>query len=91
MDWLSECCSVQQVSYNVVEETIESFASLPQTTSAVALWLVNLDSLIASYLERVHPGKKQEISVRGKSFPCLSASFLGTWFSKHHKFQHIRL
>ncbi|KAG2713473.1 hypothetical protein I3760_04G177700 [Carya illinoinensis] len=68
VDWLYEC-SVQQVSYNVVQEIIVSFSSLPQTTSAVALWLVKLDSLIAPYLERVHPGKKQEISVRGRRAP----------------------
>uniref|UniRef100_A0A2N9IPY1 Homeobox domain-containing protein n=1 Tax=Fagus sylvatica TaxID=28930 RepID=A0A2N9IPY1_FAGSY len=67
-DWLCEC-NVQQISYNVVEETIASFASMPQTSSAVALWLVKLDALIAPYLERVHFRKKQEISNKGLEFP----------------------
>jgi hypothetical protein len=64
-NWLCEC-SAQQVPYNVVEQTIASFASMPQTSSAAALWLVRLDSLIAPYLERVRSGKKQEISIRGE-------------------------
>lgn len=89
-DWLYEC-SVQQVSYNVVEETIVSFASIPQTSSAVSLWLVKLDSLIAPYLEKIHSGKNQEISTRGKHIPCLSVSFLYAWSSKRRNFQLVGL
>ncbi|GMY13850.1 homeobox-DDT domain protein RLT3 isoform X2 [Fagus crenata] len=70
-DWLNEC-NVQQVSYNLVEKTIASFASMPQTSSVVALWLVKLDALIAPYLERVHYRKKQEISTKGIGLLYLS-------------------
>ena len=44
----------------MVEEIISSFASVPRTSSALALWLVKLDAIIAPYLDRVHPSKKQE-------------------------------
>jgi len=64
-NWLCEC-SIQQVPHTVDEETIASFASMPQTSSAAAVWLVRLDSLVAPYLERVRSGKKQEISIRGE-------------------------
>ena len=64
-------CSGQQVSFNIVEETIASFAAMPQTSSAVALWLVELDALIAPYLEKVRFQKKSEISTKGKGiFIC---------------------
>lgn len=64
-------CSGQQVSFNIVEETIASFASMPQTSSAVALWLVELDALIAPFLEKVRFQKKPEISTNGKGiFIC---------------------
>jgi hypothetical protein len=43
----------------VVEETIASFASMPHTSSALALWLVKLDAIIAPYLDRVQTQKKQ--------------------------------
>ncbi|KAL5554766.1 hypothetical protein UlMin_042167 [Ulmus minor] len=54
-DWLCQC-DVMQSSYNVGEEIIACFMSLPQTTSAVALWLVKLDALVAPYLERADTG-----------------------------------
>lgn len=55
-DWLCECNTLPQ-SYNG-EEIISCFTSLPQTTSAVALWLVKLDAFIAPYLQRAPHGKK---------------------------------
>ncbi|KAH0983648.1 hypothetical protein GBA52_010825 [Prunus armeniaca] len=58
-------CNIEQGSCNFSEELIASFACMPQTTSAVALWLVRLDALIAPYLERAHSQKRLEISVRG--------------------------
>ncbi|PQQ11915.1 homeobox-DDT domain protein RLT3-like isoform X2 [Prunus yedoensis var. nudiflora] len=58
-------CNIVQGSCNFSEELIASFACMPQTTSAVALWLVRLDALIAPYLERAHSQKRLEISVRG--------------------------
>ncbi|CAL2248561.1 unnamed protein product [Prunus armeniaca] len=62
-------CNIEQGSCNFSEELIASFACMPQTTSAVALWLVRLDALIAPYLERAHSQKRLEISVRGKHAP----------------------
>ncbi|XP_021819888.1 homeobox-DDT domain protein RLT3 isoform X1 [Prunus avium] len=62
-------CNIVQGSCNFSEELIASFACMPQTTSAVALWLVRLDALIAPYLERAHSQKRLEISVRGKHAP----------------------
>ncbi|PQP93389.1 hypothetical protein Pyn_21136 [Prunus yedoensis var. nudiflora] len=64
-------CNRVQGSCNFSEELIASFACMPQTASAVALWLVRLDALIAPYLERAHSQKRLEISVRlrGKHAP----------------------
>ncbi|XP_016652740.1 PREDICTED: homeobox-DDT domain protein RLT3-like isoform X2 [Prunus mume] len=62
-------CNIEQGSCNFSEELIVSFACMPQTTSAVALWLVRLNALIAPYLERAHSQKRLEISVRGNHAP----------------------
>ncbi|XP_073225978.1 homeobox-DDT domain protein RLT3 isoform X3 [Cicer arietinum] len=53
-DWLCRC----KFPDGVVEETVASFASMPHTSSALALWLVKLDAIIAPYLERVQTQKK---------------------------------
>ncbi|KAK7358463.1 hypothetical protein VNO77_00391 [Canavalia gladiata] len=53
-DWLFQC----KFPDGVVEEIIASFASMPHTSSALALWLVKLDTIIAPYLDRVHPQKQ---------------------------------
>lgn len=55
-DWLYQC-DVMQASYNIGQSIIECFTSIPHTTSAIALWLVKLDALIAPYLVREHAGK----------------------------------
>ncbi|TKY60775.1 DDT domain superfamily [Spatholobus suberectus] len=60
-DWLFQC----KFPDGMVEEIIASFASMPHTSSALALWLVKLDVIIAPYLDRVHPQKKQGISQHG--------------------------
>ncbi|CAJ2636583.1 unnamed protein product [Trifolium pratense] len=53
--WLFQC----KFPDGVVEETIASFASMPHTSSALALWLVKLDAIIDPYLDRVQTQKKQ--------------------------------
>ncbi|KAJ1379507.1 hypothetical protein SESBI_46832, partial [Sesbania bispinosa] len=58
-DWLFQC----KFPDGVVEEIIASFASMPHTSSALALWLVKLDVIISPYLDRVHPQKKQGIGM----------------------------
>ncbi|KAH1135746.1 hypothetical protein GLYMA_05G221500v4 [Glycine max] len=60
-DWLYQCKFLD----GVVEEIIASFASMPHTPSALALWLVKLDAIIAPYLDRVHLQKKQGTSQHG--------------------------
>ncbi|KAK7399047.1 hypothetical protein VNO78_10222 [Psophocarpus tetragonolobus] len=60
-NWLFQC----KFPDGVVEEIIASFASMPHTSSALALWLVKLDAIIAPYLDRVHPLKKQGTSQHG--------------------------
>ncbi|KAK4431168.1 Homeobox-DDT domain protein RLT3 [Sesamum alatum] len=45
-------------SYCASEEIISNFSTMPQTYSAVALWLVKLDMLIASHVETGHSQPK---------------------------------
>lgn len=58
-EWLCQS-NVVLGSDNLLEEIILSFSTMPQTSSAVALWLVKLDALIEPYLEKVqlHPKRK---------------------------------
>ncbi|KAF2284713.1 hypothetical protein GH714_029492 [Hevea brasiliensis] len=58
-DWLCQC-DVAHDSNTSMEEIIASFPTMPQTSSALALWLVKLDDLISAYLESIQPGNKQE-------------------------------
>ncbi|CAN4126332.1 unnamed protein product [Withania somnifera] len=52
-DWL--CGSGHALGSNYdPEEIIASFSSMPQTSSAVAFWLVKLDALIGPHLESAH-------------------------------------
>ncbi|KAM7263053.1 hypothetical protein ACFE04_000736 [Oxalis oulophora] len=59
-DWLYECNDSQSTS-TFMEEIIPGFPSMHHTSSAVALWLVKLDSWIAPYLEKVHSQRNQDI------------------------------
>ena len=51
-EWLNECASTLGTD-NALDEIIVYFQTMPQTTSAVALWMVKLDSLISPQLEKV--------------------------------------
>nr|CAD1836468.1 unnamed protein product [Ananas comosus var. bracteatus] len=51
-DWLYECASTG--SNSSVDDIIINFQTMPQTISAVALWIVKLDTLIAPHLEKAH-------------------------------------
>ncbi|KAA8534624.1 hypothetical protein F0562_032117 [Nyssa sinensis] len=68
-DWLIGC-SIPLGSNSLLEEIISCFPTMPQTSSAVALWLVKLDDLIAPHLERLHSEKKQEMCARLKRSAC---------------------
>ncbi|XP_056171229.1 homeobox-DDT domain protein RLT3 isoform X2 [Syzygium oleosum] len=55
-DWLRRCDTVP--GYNLSgEEIVAYFPTLPHTTSAVALWLVKMDMLVAPYLETLRSNK----------------------------------
>ncbi|XP_008813491.2 homeobox-DDT domain protein RLT3 [Phoenix dactylifera] len=56
-EWLYECAS-SFGSNMALDDIIVYFQTMPQTTSAVALWMVKLDSLIAPYLERVQSKRR---------------------------------
>ncbi|KAF5746208.1 hypothetical protein HS088_TW06G00375 [Tripterygium wilfordii] len=58
-DWLREF-HVAEGSDTVLQEIIACFPSIPQTSSAFALWLMKLDSLIAPYMEKARSLKNQE-------------------------------
>ncbi|OIT31641.1 PREDICTED: homeobox-DDT domain protein RLT3 [Nicotiana attenuata] len=49
-DWLCESSHTLGSNYDP-EEIIASFSSMPQTSSAVAFWLVKLDALVGTHLE----------------------------------------
>lgn len=55
-----------QGSNSVLRELIASFKTMPQTSSAVAVWLVKVDALIAPFLKRVGAEKKQETTMRSR-------------------------
>ncbi|PIA28796.1 hypothetical protein AQUCO_06600010v1 [Aquilegia coerulea] len=52
-NWLSQC-SIDSDCHTAVDEIIESFPTIPQTISAVALWLVKLDASFAPHLKGAH-------------------------------------
>ncbi|XP_011008202.1 PREDICTED: uncharacterized protein LOC105117236 isoform X1 [Populus euphratica] len=51
-DWLCQC-NLAQGSSTYMEEIITCFPTMPQTSSALALWLMKLDELISPYLEKI--------------------------------------
>ncbi|KAL1188979.1 Homeobox-DDT domain protein RLT3 [Cardamine amara subsp. amara] len=59
-DWLWHCNAL-------MGETISCFPSIPQTTSAIALWLIKLDTLIAPYVEKAQPERDQQCRTRNTS------------------------
>ncbi|CAM8921098.1 unnamed protein product [Rhodiola kirilowii] len=66
-DWVSACNAASDSS-SIYEELITKFPPFPQTSSAVALWLVKLDALIAPFLERSSVNKPG-INTRSKGTP----------------------
>ncbi|KAI3721692.1 hypothetical protein L2E82_32709 [Cichorium intybus] len=59
-------CSGNERDYDL-DDIITSFACMPQTSSAVALWLVKLDFLIAPHLKIVEVEKSTGVSTRNRS------------------------
>ncbi|WOH11676.1 hypothetical protein DCAR_0831166 [Daucus carota subsp. sativus] len=70
-DWLHRCSSAYG-SDSLVEEIIACFSSMPQTSSAVALWLVRLDDLIGLHLQRIPTENDTQLctSSRGTRVIC---------------------
>ncbi|KAK2647491.1 hypothetical protein Ddye_014980 [Dipteronia dyeriana] len=64
-DWVRQLKTEREVD-TVIGEVIACFPSMPQTSSALALWLVQLDALIAPHLERVNSEKQKEIRTRSR-------------------------
>ncbi|PPD94672.1 hypothetical protein GOBAR_DD08323 [Gossypium barbadense] len=62
-NWLNQC-HIEQGGCTVIEEIIAFFPTMPQTSSALALWLVKLDEFIASYLKKIHSEKELENGTR---------------------------
>ncbi|KAL2557928.1 Homeodomain-like transcriptional regulator [Forsythia ovata] len=56
-DWFYQFKDDLRSNY-LPDELFASFPSMPQTSSAVALWLVKLDLLVAPYIERVQSQNK---------------------------------
>lgn len=54
-------CDDSVESNCVMEDILSSFPTMPQTSSAVAFWLVKLDELIAPHVERVKSQNKLEV------------------------------
>ncbi|CAI9273230.1 unnamed protein product [Lactuca saligna] len=54
-----------------LDDVITSFGCMPQTSSAVALWLVKLDLLIAPHLENVEAEKTTRNRSKGKDIDTL--------------------
>ncbi|XP_065874540.1 homeobox-DDT domain protein RLT3 isoform X2 [Euphorbia lathyris] len=50
-DWLCQCNAAQGSNISM-EEIIARFPTMPQTSSALALWLVKLDDFVSPFLER---------------------------------------
>ncbi|XP_024005575.1 homeobox-DDT domain protein RLT3 isoform X1 [Eutrema salsugineum] len=65
-DWLWHF-SGEENSSALMGEVITSFPSLPQTTSAIALWLVKLDTLIAPCVEKSQPERNRWCMTRNTS------------------------
>lgn len=67
-DWLYQWNA--QIANTVMEEIISCFPTMPQTSSALALWLVKLDALIAPYLVQIHSEKATEIRTSSRGMCC---------------------
>jgi hypothetical protein len=60
-DWLYKSSSSVSFS-SYLDDIIVYFQTMPQTTSAVALWVVKLDALIAPYLDK--PGTSRALALK---------------------------
>lgn len=69
-DWLYESSSTSFCSY--LDNITVYFQTMPQTTSAVALWVVKLDALIAPYLVQTDPDRAlAEGSTKTRTQACV--------------------
>ncbi|OWM73841.1 hypothetical protein CDL15_Pgr018901 [Punica granatum] len=58
-DWLFQCDSMRNLDI-VGAEMVALFPMIPQTSSAVALWLVKLDVLLANYIQGANSNRNQQ-------------------------------
>ncbi|KAK2988514.1 hypothetical protein RJ640_026742, partial [Escallonia rubra] len=64
-NWLYQCI-VNSGSSSGMDDIVAAFSTMPQTSSAVALWLVKLDTLIAPHSGIVHLDKEKGLGTRAK-------------------------
>lgn len=72
VSWLYEY-STASSSKTASDDIIVNFQIIPQTTSAIALWIVKLDALIAPHLEKAQPRQKAVVPCVEKSQPIQNA------------------
>ncbi|KAK3020286.1 hypothetical protein RJ639_045835 [Escallonia herrerae] len=65
-NWLYQCI-VDSGSSSGMDDIVAAFSTMSQTSSAVALWLVKLDILIAPHLGMVHLDKEKGLGTRAKA------------------------
>lgn len=63
-DWVYQI--IHDGSNCVLEEFLTSFPTMPQTVSAVALWLVKLDTLVAPYMASAASRNKMQLNAKSK-------------------------
>ncbi|KAF5726517.1 hypothetical protein HS088_TW22G00195 [Tripterygium wilfordii] len=72
-DWPCEC-HVAEGSDTVMQEIIACFPNMCQTSSAFALWLMKLDSLIAPSMEKARSLKNQETLSKSTEYTLVLSS-----------------
>ncbi|XP_031109454.1 homeobox-DDT domain protein RLT3-like isoform X2 [Ipomoea triloba] len=69
-DWVYQI--IHDGSNCVLEEFLTSFPTMPQTVSAVALWLVKLDTLVAPYMASAASRNKMQLNAKSKGKHALN-------------------
>lgn len=81
-DWLHKSSSSARLSTSL-DNIIVYFQTMPQTTSAVALWVVQLDALIAPYLDKADSSRTLD-KAHGKYILFHNRSVFCSWLSIFH-------
>ena len=83
-DWLYKSSATVSFS-SYLDDIIVYFQTMPQTTSAVALWVVKLDALIAPYVDKADTSRALAIKEPAQAstflFTITIASSIVIWIS----------